>query len=128
LARRFTAKGVTRAAVGEPRRLDPLVARDFLGNARVIVNATSNCLTTERLAGRDYDATAQDCLFYDLIYSPEPTAFLKPALAANRRAIDGVGMLVNQGELAFKLFNHVDAPKGVMRAALLTSLGRNDGG
>ena len=125
LARRFSAKGVTRVAVGEPRGLDALVDAEFLGNARLIVNATSMGLTTERFARLDYDATPQDCLFYDLIYSPAPTAFLKPALAANRRAIDGVGMLVNQGELAFKLFNRVDAPKGVMRAALLTSLGRN---
>jgi len=62
-----------------------------------------------------------------LIYSPEPTAFLKPALAAGRRAIDGAGMLINQAELAFKLFNRVDAPKGVMRAALLAELGRNGG-
>jgi len=91
----------------------------------LIINATSMGLTTERFARLDYDATPADCMFYDLIYSPAPTAFLKPALAANRRAIDGVGMLVNQGELAFKLFNRVDAPKGVMRAALLTSLGRN---
>jgi shikimate dehydrogenase len=125
LARRFTAKGVTRAAVGEPRGLDALVDPDFLGNARLIINATSMGLTTERFARLDYDATAQDCLFYDLIYSPEPTAFLKPAMAANRRAIDGVGMLVNQGELAFKLFNRVEAPTGVMRAALLKELGRH---
>ncbi len=82
-------------------------------------------LTTERFARLDYDATPADSLFYDLIYSPTPTAFLKPAIAANRRAIDGVGMLVNQGELAFKLFNRIDPPAGVMRAALLTSLGRN---
>ncbi len=49
---------------------------------------------------------------------------MKPALAAGRRAADGAGMLVNQGELAFKLFNRVAPPAGVMRAALLNSLGR----
>jgi shikimate 5-dehydrogenase len=84
-------------------------------------------LTTPRFARLAYNSTADDCFFYDLIYSREPTAFLKPALAAGRRASDGAGMLVNQGELAFKLFNRVDAPAGVMRVALLTALGRTPG-
>jgi len=124
LARRFTSKRVTRAAEGEPRGLDALVDATLLADARLILNATSMGLKTDRFARIDYDATSPDCLFYDLIYSREPTAFLKPALAAGRRAIDGAGMLVNQGELAFKLFNRVAPPAGVMRAALLESLGR----
>jgi shikimate 5-dehydrogenase len=33
-------------------------------------------------------------------------------------------MLVIQGELAFKLFNRVAPPAGVMRAALFNALGR----
>jgi shikimate dehydrogenase len=123
LARRFTSKRVTHA-VGETRGLDALADSGLLADARLIVNATSMGLKTERFARVDYQATPADCLFYDLIYSREPTAFLKPALAAGRRAIDGAGMLVNQGELAFKLFNRVAPPAGVMRAALLESLGR----
>ena len=126
LGRRFSAKGV-RCAAGEPRGLDALVDTELLADARLIVNATSMGLTTPRFARLAYSATAEDCLFYDLIYSREPTVFLKPGLAAGRRASDGAGMLVNQGELAFKLFNRVDAPAGVMRAALLTALGRDPG-
>ncbi len=123
LARRLSARGITRA-VGEPRALDALIDSALLADARLIVNATPMGLTTGRFARFDYDSTAADCLFYDLIYAPEPTAFMKPALAAGRRAADGAGMLVNQGELAFKLFNRVAPPAGVMRAALLNSLGR----
>jgi shikimate dehydrogenase len=96
----------------------------LLADARLIVNATSMGLTTGRFARIDYSSTAGDCLFYDLIYSREPTAFLKPAIGAGRRAVDGAGMLVNQGELAFKLFNRVAPPAGVMRAALFNELGR----
>ena len=123
LARRLSAKGIARAA-GEPRGLDALMDSALLADAGLIVNATSMGLTTGRFARLDYDSTAADCFFYDLIYAPEPTAFMKPALAAGRRAADGAGMLVNQGELAFKLFNRVAPPAGVMRAALLNSLGR----
>lgn len=123
LARRFAAKGVARVAV-EPRGLDALMDSKLLAGARLIVNATSMGLTTRRFARLDHSSTAADCLFYDLIYSREPTAFLKPAIAAGRRATDGAGMLVDQGELAFRLFNRVAPPAGVMRAALFNELGR----
>jgi shikimate dehydrogenase len=123
LARRLSAKGMRRAA-GEPRGLDALMDSALLADAGLIVNATSMGLTTGHFARLDYHSTAADCFFYDLIYAPEPTAFMKPALAAGRRAADGAGMLANQGELAFKLFNRVAPPAGVMRAALLNSLGR----
>ena len=56
---------------------------------------------------RLYARTARACFFYNLIYAAEPTAFLQPAIALGRRAADGAGMLVNQGELAFELFNGV---------------------
>jgi shikimate dehydrogenase len=123
LARRLSAKGMTRAA-GEPRGLDTLMDSALLADAGLILNATSMGLTTGRFARLDYESTPADCLFYDLIYSREPTEFLKPALAANRRATDGAGMLANQGELAFKLFNRIAPPAGVMRAALFNALGR----
>ena len=123
LARRLSAKGMTRAHA-EPRGLGALTDSALLAGAGLIVNATSMGLTTGRFARLDYDSTAADCMFYDLIYSREPTEFLKPALAAGRRATDGAGMLVNQGELAFKLFNRVAPPAGVMRAALFDALGR----
>jgi shikimate dehydrogenase len=59
-----------------------------------------------------------------LIYAREPTPFLAPALALGRRALDGSGMLINQGALAFELFNGVTAPTAVMRTALMKGLGR----
>ena len=123
LARRLWARGRVRA-FGEPRGLDALMDSELLAGARLIVNATSMGLTTGRFARLDYSATADDCLFYDLIYAREPTAFIAPALAFGRRAADGAGMLVNQGELAFKLFNRVAPPAGVMRQALFDALGR----
>ncbi len=123
LARRLFDQGHARAQ-GEPRGLDALMDSALLADARLIVNATSMGLTTGRFARLDYDSTPTDCLFYDLIYSQEPTEFIKPALAAGRRATDGAGMLVNQGELAFKLFNRMPPPADVMRAALFDALGR----
>ena len=121
VARRFSTK--TASATIYSRGLDALGDSKLLGEVQLIVNATPMGLTTRRFAPLDYAATPADCLFYDLIYATEPTAFLKPALASGRRGADGAGMLVGQGEIAFKLFNRVAPPPGVMRAALFAALG-----
>ncbi len=110
----------------EPLGLDAIANVELLKGARLVINATPMGLTTARFPAFDYEATPRNCLFYDLIYAAKATAFLKPAIAAKRPVADGAGMLVNQGELAFKLFNRVSPPAGVMRAALLNSLGRSN--
>lgn len=107
------------------RGLDALADAALLGRAAVVINATPMGLTQARFARIDYARTRRDCLFYDLIYAAQPTAFLRPAIALGRRVADGAGMLVNQGELAFELFNGVAPPPGVMRRALWERLGRD---
>ena len=106
-------------------RLDGFAGARVQKNA-IVINATPMGLIQARYARIDYARTRRDCFFYDLIYAAQPTAFLRPAIALGRRTADGAGMLVNQGELAFELFNGVAPPPGVMRRALLARLGRDD--
>ena len=54
---------------------------------------------------------------YDLIYDPAETIFLKQAHAAGCQTRNGLGMLVGQAAMAFKLWTGVTAPKEVMLAA-----------
>ncbi len=122
LASRFAKRAGS--AKMEPRGLDALADRDLLARTRLIINATPMGLTTRGFAQLDYAATPRDCVFYDMLYAATPTAFLKPAKRLGRRSADGAGMLVAQGELAFQLFNGVAPPRGVMRAALWSKLGR----
>ncbi len=123
LARRFAKLKIGRSQI-IARGLDALTDRDLLGECALAINATPMGLTTARFAPINYPASAPGCVFYDMVYAREATAFLKPAIAIGRRAADGAGMLVAQGELAFKLFNGVAPPAGVMRAALWERLGR----
>jgi shikimate dehydrogenase len=123
LARRLASASGTRVKI-EARGLDALRDPALLEDAAIIINATSMGLTTARFAELDYAAAPRGCLFYDMIYSAKPTAFLRPALRAAHRTADGAGMLAAQGELAFKLFNGANAPKGVMASALMRALGR----
>jgi shikimate dehydrogenase len=129
LARRFAhhldARGGGRPSqIIEARGLDTLINATTMANVAIVINATPMGLKTAGFARLDYETTPTNCVFYDLIYAREPTPFLAPAIALNRRVFDGAGMLVNQGVLAFELFNAVRPPDGVMRHALMSALGR----
>jgi shikimate dehydrogenase len=104
--------------------LETLSEPSVLSKAALVINATPMGLKTGGFVPLAYHATPADCLFYDMVYGREPTPFMTPALAQHRRALDGAGMLLNQGALAFELFNGVAAPVEVMRATLLSALGR----
>ena len=104
--------------------LDKLSGSNLVAEAALIINSTPIGLVGGKFPELDYTATSPDCLFYDLIYARESTPFLQPAWALGRRTLDGAGMLANQGELAFELFNGVPSPPGSMRQALMTALGR----
>jgi shikimate dehydrogenase len=55
---------------------------------------------------------------YDMIYARKATPLVASARAAGLLAADGLGMLVGQGEAAFRLWFSSSAPAGVMRRAL----------
>jgi shikimate dehydrogenase len=120
LARRFHSSRIELKARG----LDALTDASVLADAALVLNATSMGLTTGAFAPLDYAATSSKCFFYDAIYRAGPTPFLREAVTLDRPHADGAGMLINQGELAFELFNRVAPPEGVMRRALLERLGR----
>lgn len=62
----------------------------------------------------------------DLVYAPRETALLRAAKHVGRRTVDGTGMLLHQGALAFEAWLGVVPDVGVMRAALDASLERTE--
>jgi shikimate dehydrogenase len=60
---------------------------------------------------------------YDLIYTPNPTQFLKLAQAQGIMAIDGLEMLLQQGVAALQIWLQQPVPVEVMRNALKDHLG-----
>jgi len=123
LARRF-AQGALSHTRFEAVGLRELANRSLLAEVACVVNATSLGLSGGGFPDLEYDATPPNCFFYDTLYARRPTKFLAGAIGARRKCADGAGMLVEQGELAFNLFNGVRAPHGVMRRALMDALGR----
>jgi shikimate dehydrogenase len=59
---------------------------------------------------------------YDVVYNPFETRFLREAKARGRKTASGLGMLVEQGALAFELWTGADAPREVMMAAARKAL------
>jgi shikimate dehydrogenase len=54
---------------------------------------------------------------YDMVYNPPETRLVRMARQAERRAVTGLGMLVEQGALAFELWTGKTAPRALMRQA-----------
>lgn len=63
-----------------------------------------------------------DAIAYDLIYTPNPTQFLKEAQASGHQTIGGLEMLVQQGATALELWLQQPVPVDVMRAAAQAQL------
>ncbi len=89
-------------------------------DADILVNATSIGLYPDVAAMPrvDLDSIRPGLLVCDVIPNPPQTAFLKAAAARGAHTLDGLGMLVYQGAIAFKLWTGVDADVAVMRWAL----------
>jgi shikimate dehydrogenase len=62
-------------------------------------------------------------IVYDLIYTPNPTQFLKAARSTGAMAIDGLEMLVGQGAAALQIWLQQPVPVSVMRQSLRQHLG-----
>jgi shikimate dehydrogenase len=89
--------------------------------AALVVNATSvgmggaGCPIDPALLGVGQ-------LVADLVYHPVSTPLLRAAAARGAGVLDGVGMLVRQGAVAFKLWTAQPAPVAVMVAAARAAL------
>jgi shikimate dehydrogenase len=58
----------------------------------------------------------------DLVYNPPRTNFLNKAAQAGAVIVNGLGMLLYQGALAFELWTGMPAPVQVMNEALYKAL------
>ena len=92
----------------------------------VLVNATSIGLYPHVTAkpDLDYDTITASMIVCDVIPNPPHTPFLKEAEARSARTLDGLGMLVYQGAIGFKMWTGLDAPVKVMHQALAEAFGQ----
>lgn len=85
----------------------------------ILINATSIGLYPDPgCPDINYEDIRPDMIVQDVIPNPADTLFLRKARERGATTLDGLGMLVYQGAIAFKLWTGLDAPVEVMRRAL----------
>jgi shikimate dehydrogenase len=85
----------------------------------VLINCTSIGLNDP--SGRvpvDFSTVPTTAVAADVVFNPAETQFLRAAKARGCKTLDGLGMLVNQGAIAFKRWTGVDPDTNVMRDAV----------
>jgi len=97
--------------------LDVLADAATLAALDLVVNCTSASLADGALPALPRIGRPGRLLACDLMYG-KPSRFLTQARAAGCRVMDGRGMLLHQGALAFTLWTRRPAPVAAMRRAL----------
>jgi shikimate dehydrogenase len=89
------------------------------GDTDILVNATSIGLfpNVHEKPDINYDSIGSRMVVCDVIHTPM-TPFLKEAQDRGAKVVDGLGMLVYQGAIGFKLWTGLDAPVEAMHKAL----------
>ena len=75
----------------------------------IVINTTSIGLTNNEKIKIDFSDCNGDKnkLFYDLIYNPKETSFLKEAKLRGNRIMNGKMMFLNQAIYAFNLWTNI---------------------
>jgi len=60
----------------------------------------------------------EDLTVVDIIYNPAETKLLKAARKVGAKTVNGLGMLIYQGALAFKIWTGKEAPTEEMKKVL----------
>ena len=87
--------------------------------ADVFINATSIGLNNASAkVPVDYESLRGELVVADVVFNPPRTSLLCEAESRGCTVVDGLGMLVNQGVIGFKIWSGVEPNAQVMREAL----------
>ena len=76
-------------------------------NFDIVINATSLGLNKEDKMSQDFSKVGKNKLFYDVIYNPRETNFLKTGKNLGNIAINGKLMFIYQAFLAFQIWHQI---------------------
>ena len=76
-------------------------------NFDMIINATSVGLKKDDKIIFDYSKIGSNKFFYDIIYNPKETTFLKRAREFGNKTENGKMMFIYQAQLSFKIWHNI---------------------
>ena len=77
-------------------------------NLDIIINATSVGLNKGDMIDLDFTKFEKNKLFYDVIYNPKETNFLKLGKKLGHKVENGEKMFIYQASAAFKIWHGID--------------------
>ena len=114
-ANNITLSNRTREKANELKKLFPEIEILDWGKrpaiCNVVINTTSIGLIRDeelKIDFSDYDKNFhKNFLFYDLIYNPKETVFLKKARLRGNKTMNGKMMFLNQAKYAFNIWTNI---------------------
>lgn len=127
VARRADAAATAAALAGPSGRIGTIEEAD---GADLVVNATpigmAGVVALDHALPVPEERLGPGQVVADLVYHPLVTPLLAAARRRGAVAVMGVGMLLHQAAVAFRLWTEEDAPLDAMSAAVLAELARGD--
>ena len=94
------------------------ICAEHFASTCLLLNTTSLGMNGERIGYISLSKLPKHARVYDMVYSNTGTSLVMDAVATDLRAVNGVGMLIAQGERAFEIWTGQKPLKGVMQRAL----------
>jgi shikimate dehydrogenase len=94
--------------------------------ADIIINTTSVGMKDRDTQLFPYNYISDKHLVCDIVYKPIETRLLKEASARGARILNGIGMLIYQGSLSFKIWTGHEMPVDAVRKVLMEELSKNN--
>ncbi|MBM3589958.1 MAG: shikimate dehydrogenase, partial [Alphaproteobacteria bacterium] len=96
---------------------------DFLDEIDLIINTSSMGMKNSEQLQIEISNAKKTAIFYDIVYNPLYTDFLKNAQINNFRTITGIGMLIEQALVGFEMwFNYKPQYSLELEKILLTNI------
>ncbi|GAB6075989.1 shikimate dehydrogenase [Desulfurobacterium crinifex] len=94
----------------------------LLKDTDIVINTTSVGMKPDDPPLFDYSLIPEGLTVVDIIYNPAETPLLKAAKEKGCKIVNGLGMLIHQGAIAFKIWTGKEAPVEVMKKILKEEL------
>lgn len=93
-----------------------------LSQTDIVINTTSVGMNGKGGMPISPEGIDEHHLVCDIVYTPLETAFLKECRRRGARTLDGLGMLIHQGDLAFQIWTDKNFPPNIIRDLLIKKL------
>jgi shikimate dehydrogenase len=102
--------------------LEDKAVADYLSDSDIVINTTSIGMKKGDPPVLPYDCISKKHLICDIVYNPLETDLLREARKRGAAVLNGLGMLIYQGDLSFEIWTGRTFPVDLVKKALMDKL------